>query len=88
MENEELVDWENCIRVETENPFYLNLTECFSQDGYRGTCKDGTQNIARYILGTSSTTQMSVPYRTFLPQYGSLTVPHLTKPYYTDKYYL
>ena len=47
MENEGEVDWKNCIKVETENSFFLNLTDCFSQDGYRGTCMDGTQNIAR-----------------------------------------
>ncbi len=30
------------------------------------------------ILGSSSTAQMSVPYRTFLPKYGVLTVPYRT----------
>ena len=41
--------------------------------------KESNLQKSEFVIGSSSTTQMSVPYRTFLPQYGVLTVPYRTK---------
>ena len=49
MEIEKAVDWANCI-IPTDDPNILNLTMCYEDPGYKGSCHDGTLDITRYFL--------------------------------------
>jgi len=52
MQVETKVDWDACIET-TDDPNFLDLTECYKDPGYQGTCLDGTLNITRYFLTAS-----------------------------------